>query len=81
MFANEEFVNGQLFKMARDLANNPKAMMAEAAALFHNLLFKKCLPKISVIPEQLRASGSLPQMQLAFLNHILGELGSRVKTF
>lgn len=81
MFHNEEFVNGQLFKMARDLANNPKAMMAEASALYHNLLFKKCLPKIATIPEAVRASGNLPQMQLAFLNQVLSEVGSRVKTF
>lgn len=81
MFQNEDFVNGQLLKTARDLANNPKAMMAEASALFHNLLFKKCLPKVVFIPEAIRASGSLPQMQLYFLNSIVSELSQRVKTF
>jgi hypothetical protein len=47
---------------AKELANNPKAMMAEASALFLNLLFKKCLRHISLIPEALRLSGSQSQL-------------------
>jgi len=42
-FNNKVFVNDVLVTAASELANNPKAMLAEASALFHNLLFKKCL--------------------------------------
>lgn len=44
------FVNSVLMTAATELANNPKAMMAEASALFHNLLFKKCLKHLSFMP-------------------------------
>ena len=48
-FNDSEFVNQVLLKAAGELANNPKAMMAEASALFHNLLFKKCLKHLSFL--------------------------------
>ncbi len=47
-YCDHTFVNGVLLQTATELANNPKAMMAEASALFHNLLFKKCLPYLEL---------------------------------
>lgn len=47
-YCDAEFVNGVLMQTATELANNPKAMLAEASALFHNLLFKKCLANLSI---------------------------------
>ena len=73
------FVNNVLLRAASELANNPKAMIAEASALFHNLLFAKCLPHITLIPPESR--GSRTHLQLAFLRYIVGHLQTRVKTF
>lgn len=74
-------VNDLILATARDLANNPKAMLAEASALFLNLLFKKCLRHVSVVPPAIREAGNLHEMQLSFLNFVVGELRDRVKTF
>lgn len=52
-------VNDLLLTTARDLANNPKAMLAEASALFLNLVFKKCLRHVSVVPAAVREGGNL----------------------
>ena len=48
LFVDDKFVNEVLMSTASELANNPKAMMAEASALFHNLIFKKCLPHLAL---------------------------------
>jgi hypothetical protein len=48
LFVDHSFVNQVLMTTASELANNPKAMMAEASALFHNLIFKKCLAHLSL---------------------------------
>ena len=55
-FNDHSFVNNVLLPAASALANNPKAMMAEASALFHNLLFRKCLKQIDVIPAEAKHS-------------------------
>jgi hypothetical protein len=68
-----------LLRAAGELANNPKAMMAEASALFHNLLFKKCLAHLSFL--QSDAFSTHTKRQLGFLNHIVSQLRDRVKTF
>jgi hypothetical protein len=70
-----------LLSTARELANNPKAMMAEASALFLNLLFKKCLRHVEVVPQTVRETGKLHELQLAFLAFVVEELRQRVKTF
>ena len=77
LFRDKEFVNGVLLDTAGELANNPKAMLAEASALFHNLLFRKCLPQLHFIDP------SLPPLtqQLLFLRHILAQIQSRTQTF
>jgi hypothetical protein len=77
LFVDEGFVNQVLMATASELANNPKAMMAEASALFHNLIFKKCLPSLALTKD----IGSQVQRQLAFLSSIVRILSERVKTF
>ena len=52
MLNDKAFVNDVLMGAASELANNPKAMMAEASALFHNLLFRKCLPHLSFLSDK-----------------------------
>ena len=49
LFNDKEFVNEVILKTALELANNPKAMLAEASAMFFNLLFKKCLKHLHFI--------------------------------
>jgi hypothetical protein len=54
-------------------------MMAEASALFHNLLFRKCLPQLSFLQgDDFKTQN---KRQLGFLGHIVGQLRERVKTF
>lgn len=69
LFNDSDFVNQVLLRAAGDLANNPKAMMAEASALFHNLLFKKCLTHLNFL--QGDAFNTHTKRQLGFLNHIV----------
>jgi hypothetical protein len=64
---------------AGELANNPKAMMAEASALFHNLIFRKCLKHLSFLPSD--TFNTHTKLQLGFLRHIVLILRDRVKTF
>ena len=71
------FINNVLVKAAEELANNPKAMMAEASAMYHNLLFAKCLPHVNASKD---LADPLDQ-QLAFLTHILSMVKSRVQNF
>lgn len=71
LFNDSYFVNDVIHGAAKELANNPKAMLAEASALFHKLLFKKCLPKLSVIPEAAKTSKT--QMQLSFLSYMMND--------
>ncbi len=68
-----------LLKAASELANNPKAMMAEASALFHNLLFRKCLGQLSFLQTEVFSTPT--RRQLGFLNYIVTQLRDRVKTF
>jgi len=42
MFKDSEFVNEIMFETAMQFANDPRAMMAEAAALLLKLIFIKC---------------------------------------
>lgn len=79
LFNDSAFVNQVLLKAASELANNPKAMMAEASALFHNLLFRKCLGQLSFL--QTEAFSTPTRRQLGFLNYIVTQLRDRVKTF
>ena len=77
LYTDAAFVNDVLMTTASDLANNPKAMMAEASALFHNLLFKKCLPALTLTAD----IASHSERQLVFLRSIVNVLRDRVKTF
>ncbi len=62
---------------ALELANNPKAMLAEASALYFKLILSKCLKHVSFIS----VSDSLPSMQLQFVTYILSLIKERAKMF
>ena len=59
------------------MANNPKAMMAEGCALFHNLIFSKCLPQVSFLAHL----PSLLSKQLGYLVHLLSLIKHRILNF
>jgi len=76
-FNDPKFVNEVILTTALDLANNPKAMLAEASALYFKFLLTKCLPHVSFV----QPSESKSLMQLSFLQHILDLIKARLKTF
>eukprot|EP00347_Sterkiella_histriomuscorum_P008658 403344256 len=79
LFHNNQFVNEVILSTALELANNPKAMLAEASAMFFKLLFKKCLKHLNFI--QFIEETSEQEMQLQFVNYVLGLIKHRVKAF
>jgi hypothetical protein len=49
LFLDKDFVTNTILKTGLELANNPKAMMAEGCALYLNLVFEKCLNAVETL--------------------------------
>lgn len=78
-FHDSKFVNELLIPTALDYANDPRAMMAEAAALMLKLAFLKCTDVIVLDRKPL--TGTRYERRLALLRYVLKIVMERLQTF
>jgi len=78
-FQDAKFVNNLLIPTALDYANDPRAMMAEAAALMLKLAFLKCTDVLEINGKPVQ--GTKSERRLAFLRHVLKIVSDRLQTF
>jgi len=75
-FNDAKFVNELLIPTAIDYANDPRAMMAEAAALMLKLAFLKCTEVLSLNGQPL--TGTKHERRLALLRYVLAIVMERL---
>jgi hypothetical protein len=79
MFHDPKFVNEHLLPTAMQFANDPRAMMAEAASLMLKLAFLKCTDVMCLNGKPL--TGTKNERRLTLLRFVLDIVMERLQTF
>ena len=79
MFHDTKFVNEHLLPTAMQFANDPRAMMAEAASLMLKLAFLKCTDVMCLNGKPL--TGTTNERRLTLLKFVLDIVMERLQTF